>query len=168
MRTFSLSLIAVYLMALLITVADVDDGARPRYLTPLLIPVALLTAAGFAPASSALAARFGRRVRAIVVWIAVVFTLLQVAAVVYDRVPRLWMREGLYRVVDAAGLADAIVIVRAEHPSRFARNGPFFDRRVLYLSVPADVPARTVAAAYPGRATWEAHEGVPWTLTPVK
>lgn len=167
MRTFSIALIAVYLAVLMITIADVDDGARPRYLTPLLVPLALLTAAGFAPASSALAARFGGRIRAIVVWVAVVFTVLQIVAVVYDRVPRLWMREGLYRAVDDAGLVDAVVIVRAQYPHRFARNGPFFDRRVLYLSPPAAVPAQTVAAAYPGRAVWEAHEGTPWTLTRV-
>lgn len=168
MRTFSLALVAVYLAALLITVADPDDGARPRYLTPLLIPLALLTAAGFGPASSALAARFGARIRTIMVWLAVLFTALQVVAVVYDRVPRLWMREGLYQVVAEAGLRDAVVIVRAEHPSRFARNGPFFDRPVLYLSAPPELSAATVAAAYPGRAIWEAREGTPWTLTRVR
>src|SRR5262249_1480973 len=77
MRTFSLALIAVYLAVLMITVADIDDGARPRYLTPLLVPLALLTAAGFAPVSSALAARFGSRIRTIVVWAAVLFAVLQ-------------------------------------------------------------------------------------------
>ena len=157
-------MIAIYLGALLITVADPDDGPRPRYLTPILIPVALLTAAGFAPVSAALAARFGRRIRAIVVSLAILFGLLQIAAVVIDRVPLVWYRSGLYQAVEAAGLRDAVVIVRAQHPSRFARNGPWFEG-VLYLSAPAEVSAATVAAAYPGRAIWEAHEGIPWTLT---
>lgn len=167
MRTFSLALIAVYLAALLVLLADPDDGPRPRYLTPLMIPLALLTAAGAGPAWSAFAARFGRRLRAIAVVVAVMLSLLQVVAVVYDRVPRVWMREGLYHAVERAGLDDAVVIVRAQHPSRFARNGPFFDRRVLYLSPPPEVPAGTVAAAYPGREIWEAREGTPWTLVRV-
>jgi len=166
MRSFSVALIAVYAGALLITIADPDDGARPRYLTPILIPVALLTAAGFASASAALAARFGRRIRAIVVALAVLFGVLQIVAVVYDRVPLLWQREGLYQVVAAAGLRDAVVIVRAQHPSRFARNGPFFDG-VLYLSAPPDVAAATIRAAYPSREVWEAREGTPWALARV-
>lgn len=168
MRSFSIALIAVYVAALLITVADPDDGARPRYLTPILIPVALLTAAGFAPASAALAARFGHRIRTVVVALAVLFGVLQVVAVVYDRVPLVWQREGLYKAVAHADLQDAVVIVRAQHPSRFARNGPWFDGPVLYLSPLPEVPAATIAAAYPGRTIWEAQEGTPWRLTQVR
>jgi len=166
-RRFSLVLIAVYVAALLLTIADPDDGARPRYLTPILIPVALLTAAGFAPASAALAARFGQRVRGVVVSLAIVFAVLQVVAIVYDRLPLRWERQGLYRAVEDAQLRAAVVIVRARYPSRFARNGPWFDRDVLYLSAPPDVRVETIGAAYPGRTIWEAREGTPWTLTRV-
>jgi hypothetical protein len=114
-----------------------------------------------------LVARFGRRARAIAVTIAVVFALGQLAAILVARLPAQWQREGLYQVVAAAELRDAVVIVRAQYPSRYARNGPFFDGHALYLSAPPDVDASTIHAAYPGRAIWEAHEaggGTPWTL----
>ncbi len=164
-RTFSVALIATYAAALLLTIADVDDGARPRYLSSTLIPVAFLTAGGFAPACAALAARFGARVRTAMVVIALVFAPAQLAAFLVARVPQVWKREGLYRAVEQAALRDAIVVVRATHPSRFARNGGFFDRAVLYLSAPATTSGASVAAAFPGRAVWEAHEGEPWALT---
>ncbi len=165
MRTFSVALIATYAAALLLTIADVDDGARPRYLSIALIPVAFLTAGGFAPACAALANRFGPRVRTALVAIAVVFAPTQLASFLVARVPQVWKREGLYRAVERAGLRDAIVVIRAVNPSRYARNGGLFDRSVLYLSAPATTSGETVATAYPGRAVWEAHEGDPWTLT---
>jgi 4-amino-4-deoxy-L-arabinose transferase-like glycosyltransferase len=167
MRAFSLAMIAIYAAGLLITVADPDDGPRPRYLTPLVLPIALLAAAGYASVSAALVARFGRRIRTIIVAAAVLFGALQIAAFVYERVPLVWYRSGLYQAVGDAGLGDAVVIIRAQHPSRFARNGPWFDG-VLYLSPPVDVSAEAIAAAYPGRAIWEAHEGRPWKLTRVR
>ena len=80
----------------------------------------------------------------------------------------MWEREGLTRSVDQAGIRDAVVVVRAQHPSRYARNGGLFDRSVLYLSAPATTSGETVAAAFPERAIWEAHEGDPWTLTRVR
>jgi 4-amino-4-deoxy-L-arabinose transferase-like glycosyltransferase len=171
MRTFSIALIAVCVAALWLTIADVDDGARPRYLSPILIPVAVLTAAGFAPAASALASRLGRRVRTALVAIAIGFAPLELAWFLYRHVPLVSQRAGLYRVVEAAGLRDAIVIVRAQYPSRYARNGPLFDRDVRYLSPPAATAAAVIAAAYPERAIWEAHEGhggTPWTLSRVR
>jgi 4-amino-4-deoxy-L-arabinose transferase-like glycosyltransferase len=167
MRSFSLALIATYVGVLLFTIADPDDGARPRYLSTVLVPVAFLAAAGFAPAMAGLVARFGRRARGIAVVIAIVFALGQLAAILVARLPAQWQREGLYQVVAAAELHDAVVIVRAQYPSRYARNGPFFDGNALYLSAPPDVDAAAIHAAYPGRAIWEAHEahdGTPWTL----
>jgi hypothetical protein len=157
----------VFVFALLPTIADPDDGARPRYLSITLIPIAVLTGAGFAPACAAIAARFGRRVKTILVVAAVVFGLAQMGSFLTDRLPRLWNREGLYAEVWARRLTDAVVIVRADHPSRFARNGPWFDG-VLYLSAPPEVTAATIAAAYPGRPIWEAHEGTHWTLTQIR
>jgi len=165
MRTFSIALIATYLAALLLTIDDVDDGARARYLSSVLIPAAFLTAAGFAAASAALANRFGPRVRTTLVVIALVFAPTQLAAFLVTRVPLVWKREGLYRAVERAGIHDAIVVVRATHPSRYARNGGLFDRPVLYLSAPATTSAETIATAFPGRPVWEAHEGEPWTLS---
>ena len=164
MRTFSVALVATYLGALLLTIADVDDGARSRYLSSALIPVAFLSAAGFAPACAALASRFGPRVRTTLVVMALVFAPAQLAAFLVARVPQVWKREGLYRAVEGAAVHDAIVVVRAAHPSRYARNGGLFDRPVLYLSAPATTSAETIAAAFPDRAIWEANEGDPWTL----
>ena len=168
LRTFSVVLIASYVLALLPTIADVDDGARPRYLSITLIPVAFLAAAGFAPACEALVARFGPRVRTAVVTLALVFAPAQLAAFLIGHVPLVWEREGLTRSVEQAGLRDAVVVVRAQHPSRYARNGGLFDRSVLYLSAPATTSGETVAAAFPQKAIWEAHEGDPWTLTRVR
>jgi hypothetical protein len=165
LRTFSVGLIGTYAVALLLTIADVDDGARPRYLSIVLIPVAFLTAAGFGPTCAALAARFGPRVRTSIVAIALVFAPAQLAAYLVAHVPQVWRREGLFRTVERAALRDAIVVVRAANPSRYARNGGLFDRAVLYLSAPAATSGETIATAFPGRAVWEAHEGEPWTLT---
>lgn len=167
MRTFAVTLIAVFACALLPTIADPDDGARPRYLSITLIPLALLAAAGFAPASAMVAARFGRRVRTILVVAMVAFALAQVASFLQDRIPKVWKREGLYQAAAALHLRDAVVVVRAKYPSRFARNGPWFEG-VLYLSAPPDTPLAQIQRAYPGRQIWEAHEGEPWTLSRVQ
>lgn len=163
MRKFSLAVIAVFAVVLLAMISDPDDGARPRYLSIVLIPLAFLTAAGFAPACEALAGRLGRPIQRALVAIAVVFALAQTGSVLQDQIPKLWLREGLYQATAAAHLTDAVVIVRARYPSRYARNGPWF-QGVLYLSVPPDVTPDQVAAAYPGKAVWVAHEGVPWRL----
>jgi hypothetical protein len=165
LRNFSVAFIATYVLALLPMIADVDDGARPRYLSSALIPVAFLSAAGFSPASAALASRFGRRLRTALVVIAIVFAPAQLAAFLVTRVPLVWKREGLYRAVEQAGVRDGLVVVRAKYPSRYARNGGLFDGAVLYLSPPPTTSGATIAAAFPGRAIWEAREGEPWTLT---
>ena len=99
--------------------------------------------------------------------LALIFAPAQLAAFLIGHVPAVWKREGLDRSVAQAGLRDAVVVVRAQHPSRYARNGGLFDHSVLYLSAPATTSGETVAAAFPGRAIWEAHEGDPWTLTRV-
>jgi dolichyl-phosphate-mannose-protein mannosyltransferase len=165
MRDFSLVLVAVFVLALLPSIADGDDGARPRYLSSTLIPVAFLSAAGFGPACAGLAERFGTRIRTIVTVTVLVFGLTQLSAFLVHRIPMVWRREGLYRVVERTGVSDAVVIVRAKYPTRYARNGALFERDVLYLSAPSTTDGAVVAAAYPGRAVWEAREGEPWTLT---
>lgn len=166
LRTFSVALIVVFCAALALMVSNPDDGPHPRYLSPLLIPLAFLTAAGFAPLCAAITARFGNRIRIIFVTCAVVFGLAQLGSFLQDRIPKVWKREGLYQA--AQGLPyGAIVIVRAQYPSRYARNGPFFTG-VLYLSAPATTTAIDVAAAYPDRPIYEAHEGIPWTIERVR
>ena len=166
LRTFAIAVIVVFCGALFFMVSNPDDGPHPRYLTPTLIPFAFLAAAGFEPLCAAIAARFGRRVQRLFVTLAVLFGLAQFGSFLQDRIPKVWKREGLYQA--AATLPyGAVVIVRAQYPSRYARNGPFFDG-VLYLSAPETARVVEVAAAYPDRPIYEAHEGVPWTIERVR
>jgi hypothetical protein len=111
--------------------------------------------------------KFGRRIRSIAVVAAVLFGLAQLGSFLQERIPKVWLREGLYQEASALHLRDAVVVVRAQYPSRYARNGPFFDG-VLYLSTPPTTTVQEVAAAYPEREIWEAHEGVRWTFTRVR
>jgi hypothetical protein len=75
-----------------------------------------------------------------------------------------WEREGLFSEVRAEQIEEGVVIVRADWPTRYARNGPFFDGPVLYLSAPADMTPEQVAAVYPGRPVYEATEGRRWRV----
>lgn len=166
MRRFCLALIAVFVVALVPMIGDADDGPRPRYLSVVLIPLAVLCATGFSTMSSAIVRTFGARIRTALVVLGVVFGFAQLGAFLQDRIPKVWKRQGLFQLT--AGLpSDAVVIVRAQYPSRFARNGPFFDG-ILYLSTPPTTTAAEVAAAFPDRPIWEAHEGVPWTMERVR
>jgi hypothetical protein len=167
MRRFSLALIALFVAALMFTTSDPDDGARPRYLSTLLVPVAFLTAAGFAPTCAALDARFGGKVRQILVVLAILFGLGQFTAFLQARVPLVWKRAGVFKAAKAQGLQDAVVVVRAKFPTQYARNGPFFDG-VLYLSPPSSTTVDEIAVAYPGRPVWEAFEGEIWRLVKIR
>jgi hypothetical protein len=167
MRTFSVVVIAVFGFVLWLVISDPDDGARPRYLSSTLIPIAFLAGAGFEPTCAAIAARFGRRIRTIMVVTAVVFALVQLSSFLQVHIQKVWLREGLYQAARAHQLRDAVVIVRARYPTRYARNGPWFEG-VLYLSAPPDATVAQIQSAYPGRAIWEAHEGEPWTLVRVR
>jgi 4-amino-4-deoxy-L-arabinose transferase-like glycosyltransferase len=166
MRTFAIALVVVYLVALIPMVSDPDDGPHPRYLSTTLVPLALLAAAGFGPLCDAIRTRFGARVRTVIVVASLVFALAQLGSYLQDHIPKVWLREGLYQA-SAELPYGAIVIVRAQYPHRYARNGPFYDG-VLYLSAPSKTTALEVAAAYPDRPIWEAYEGVPWTLVRVR
>jgi hypothetical protein len=166
LRTFSVVLIAAFVLALLPTISDPDDGARPRYLSTTLLPLAYLVSAGFAPTCAAIASRFGHRVRTLFVVLACLFALAQLGSFLQDRLPKQWKREGLYQAAAAQKLRDDVVIVRAKYPARYARSGPWFDG-VLYLSAPATTSVEQVRLAFPGRRIWEAHEGEPWTLVRV-
>ena len=59
-----------------------------------------------------------------------------------------------------------MVVVHAEFPSRYTRNGPTFDGSVLYVRAGVATDAQ-IAAWFPGRTLYEAHEGRPWTIRPV-
>jgi hypothetical protein len=168
-RRFATTLVLLFVASLFFTIGGVDDGARPRYLSTALLPLAWLAASGWRGAADFLGARLGARAcRAVAVVVIVVLPLLQLIAFVAQRTPDILVREGLERAVAAAGLADAIVIVRAAYPTRYARNGAFFDRPVLYVSAPATIGVDEVAAAFPGRPVFEAREGQGWALARVR
>jgi hypothetical protein len=167
LRGFCLALMALTVLALAFTKANPDDGARPRYLAPLLVPVAFLAAVGFEPACAGLDARFGRGVRRALVVVTLLLGIGQFAAFLQARYPLVRKHEGLFRAAEAIGLRDAVVVVRAKFPTQYARNGPWFDG-VLYLSVPPTTGVEEVAAAYAGRPVWEAFEEEPWRLVKIR
>jgi hypothetical protein len=167
-RRFATSLAALFAVTLFATVGDVDDGARPRYLSTALLPLAWLGAPGWRVAADLLERRLGpvaRRVVGVVVW---TLPALQMGAFLAPRYPEIEIREGLQRAVTAAGVSEGVVILRAAYPTRYARNGPFFDRPVLYVSASASTSVDEVAAAFPGRPLYEAREGKEWTLVRVR
>jgi hypothetical protein len=168
LRTFSVVLIAISVGALLFTKANPDDGPRPRYLAPVLVPFVFLVSAGFAPTCSVLDAKLGSGVRRVLVVASLVLGFGQLASFVQNRVPQMWQREGVFHEAEALGLpSNAVVVVRAQHPTLFARNGPWFDG-ILYLSAPASTSVDEIEAAYPDRPVWEAFEGEKWRLVKLR
>ena len=144
---------------ILLTVGADDDGARPRYLSTVLIPMAFLAGPGWKIAAGALArtlSPLAGRIVGVAVW---GLAPIQLGSFLVQRTPQIWAREGLELGVSEQGIEDGVVVVRAEYPTRYARNGPFFDRRVLYVSPPRSTSLDEVRAAFPGRAVYEAHEG---------
>ncbi len=108
---------------LLITFIEVDDGPRCRYLSLLLIPLAFLAAAGWDSAAAFVREKLGRLASWLVgvaVWIAPMFLI---ATYLETRVPAIVVRSGLSSALAAQGVDAGVVIVRAEWPTRYARNG---------------------------------------------
>jgi hypothetical protein len=164
MRDFAIAVGLVPLAMLFVSVADVDDGARARYLSTALIPMAFLSGPGWEASSAALRSLVGARLARTVAIGALVAAPVQIGAFLGHRVPEVWARAGLFDAVEAAGIKGGVVVIRAQWPTRYARNGPFFDRPVLYLSAPADMTVEQVAALYPGRPVYEATESWRWTV----
>jgi 4-amino-4-deoxy-L-arabinose transferase-like glycosyltransferase len=164
MRDFAIAVALVPLAVLFISVADVDDGARARYLSTALIPLAFFSGPGWEASSVALRSLVGDRLARAIAVAALVAAPVQIGAFLGHRVPEVWARAGLFDAVDAAGIRDGVVVIRAQWPTRYARNGPFFDRPVLYVSAPADTTVEQVAALYPGRLIYEATESWRWTV----
>jgi hypothetical protein len=97
-----------------------------------------------------------------------VLPAIQLGAFLVVRVPEIWVRQGLQKAVEDAGIREGVVVIRAEYPTRHARNGPFFDEAVLYASPPPSESVEDVAAAFPGRPLYEAHEGRVWSVDRVR
>ncbi len=171
LRRFAGLLLVLFPGVLLFTMSGFDDGARPRYLSMTLLPLAWLAGPAWRGAKELLRERIGRRATAIVGVVIWVLPLAQLASFLGEHIPQVWVREGVARAAEAAGIRDGVIVVRAEYPTRYARNGPFMDRSVLYVSVPATTSIDEVAEAFPGRPVFEAHEPPifkPWTLARVR
>jgi hypothetical protein len=164
MRDFAVAIAAIPLAMFLVSVADPDDAARPRYLSTALLSVAFLFHPGWQAASAALRSLVGARVTRITAMAALVGGPAQVGSFLGHRTPDIEVRAGLFDAVEAQNIEDGVVVIRADWPTRYARNGPFFDRPVLYLSAPADMSVEQVAALYPGRPVYEATEGRRWKI----
>jgi hypothetical protein len=144
---------------------EADDGPRPRYLTMELLPLSFFAAAGWSATCDLVRERTGRwmtRVVGAAMWLAPIFL---VATYMEHRVPEEVVLAGLQETLNKAQITSGVVLVRAEWPTRYARNGMFFDRRPLLLSVSRDVTPSDVAARFPGEPVYEAfepHGSNPW------
>ncbi len=158
-------MIALFMAALLLTFNEPDDSPRPRYLSMVLLPLAFLAGAGWSTGAAFVQRQLGRftsRIVGVAIWIAPVFLI---ASYLERRVPEVEVHTGLVRELARQGVRSGVVILRAEWPTRYARNGMFFDRSPVLLSVPAKVSAAEVAARFPGQAVHEAfepHGSNPW------
>ncbi len=165
MRDVAVAIAVVALVALIPTISSGgDDGPRPRYLTTTLFAVSLLAGPGWPPLRDALQGPLGARATRAIGAVAVVMGFVLVGTLVIEKAMLVQARDGLYEAVRAQGIEQGIVVVRAQWPTRFARNGPFFDRPVLYLSAPADMGVDAIAEKYPSRPLYEATEGAPWKI----
>jgi hypothetical protein len=164
MRNFAVAAAAIPSFMLLVSIGDPDDGARPRYLSTALLSVGFLAGPGWDATSKLLESLVGPRLERAILVAALVMAPVQLGSFLARRIPELWVREGLFEEVRGQGIGTGVVIVRAEWPTRYARNGPFFDRPILYLSAPAEMTAAQVASLYPGRPVYEAIEGRRWSI----
>jgi 4-amino-4-deoxy-L-arabinose transferase-like glycosyltransferase len=166
LQRFFGTMMVLFMVGLVLTFNEPDDSPRPRYLSLVLLPVAFLAAAGWSTAAAFVREKLGTRTAwlvAIAVWIAPVFLI---ASYLEKRVPEVEVHTGLPKELARQGVHSGVVIVRAEWPTRYARNGMFFDRSPILLSVPANVPAAEVVSRFPGKAVYEAFE--PHGLNPWK
>jgi 4-amino-4-deoxy-L-arabinose transferase-like glycosyltransferase len=158
-------MMVLFLVGLVLIFNEADDSPRPRYLSLVLLPVSFLAAAGWDVAAAFLGQHLGRwvsRLVAVAIWLAPAFI---VAAYLEHRVPEIRVHTGLGEELARQGIHSGVVILRAEWPTRYARNGMFFDRSPLLLSVPANVTPAEVAARFPGQPVYEAfepHGANPW------
>jgi len=158
-------MILLFMVGLVLTFNEPDDSPRPRYLSLVLLPVAFLAAVGWSNAAAFVREKLGRRAAwlvGIAIWIAPAFLI---ASYLEKRVPEVEVHTGLRKELARQGVNSGVVILRAEWPSRYARNGMFFDHPPILLSVPANVLAAEVVARFPGQPVYEAfepHGSNPW------
>ena len=165
LQRFFKAMMVLFFVGLVLTFNEPDDSPRPRYLSIVLLPVSFLAAAGWSTAAAFVRQHLGRLTGWIVgltVWIA---PLYLIESYLERRLPEVTVHTGLQEELVRQGVRSGVVILRAEWPTRYARNGMFFDRSPLLLSVPATVSAAEVAARFPGQEVHEAfepHGANPW------
>jgi len=158
-------MMALFLAGMLLTFNEPDDSPRPRYLSLVLLPLAFLAATGWSTAVGLVREQLGRRtawIVGVVIWLA---PLALMESYLERRWPEVKVHTGLGEALAREGVRSGVVILRAEWPTRYARNGMFFDRSPLLLSVPASVSAAEVSARFPGQEVHEAfepHGANPW------
>lgn len=164
LRNFVLGLVGITIASFLPTWVMDDDGPAPRYLSQLVVPVALLAAPGVIALDRALTDLVGAgwsRATGILLASCAVVMFVAVATV---RLPKVWEREGLYVGVKERELHGAVILVKAKHPTRYTRNGPRFDGSVIYVR-PGLASIEEIGAWFPGRRIFEATEGWKWGFT---
>jgi len=165
LQRFFKAMLLLFLAGLLLTFNEPDDSPRPRYLSLVLLSVSFFAAAGWDVAATFVRERLGRwasRLVAVAVWVAPLFLI---ATYLEHRIPEIKVHTGLGEELARQEIHSGVVVLRAEWPTRYARNGMFFDRRPLLLSVPANVTAAEVAARFPDQPVYEAfepHGANPW------
>ena len=164
MRDFAVAIALVNAGMLFVSIADPDDGARPRYLSTALLSIGFLTGPGWDATAAALRTLVGDRLTRWTAVASLVGAPVAVGSFLGHRIPDVETRAGLYDAVRDAHVEEGVVVIRADWPTRYARNGPFYDRPVLYLSPPADMSVEQVSALFPGRAVYEATEGHHWKI----
>jgi len=157
------------------------DSYGPRYLFPLLVPMALAAGASWVHLSELVASHpsacsLAPARRAQASWLALSALLVGGAArtgvfAAHAHAENL-ARGSLYRQVTALGLDRAVVVVKADSPTYFTRNLSVLDGPVIYVStaLAKTMTDGDVAKLFPDRTAYAAVErdGSAWTISRIE
>ncbi|MBV9947489.1 MAG: glycosyltransferase family 39 protein [Myxococcales bacterium] len=166
LRNFLVGLVVAPALAFLPTWIMADDGPNTRYLSTMIVPIALLAGPGWAEVERRVAELLGEDGGRAVALFSAALAVVMFVSVASARLPAVFQREGLYRAVRGLHLHDAVVVVKAGNPTRYTRNGPTFDGSVLYVR-PDEASRAELSSWFPGRSLYEAHEGWIWKVDPL-
>lgn len=153
-----------------------DNGLGPRYLLPLVVPMAVGGAAALAPllanvrSEGATVGRTGRIVRAALVSLAAAVGTLAIAPLMYPYVRDEYaLATAPLRAAERQGLSHAVVVLEEGRvngvPANLAQNAPMAENpATLFLIRKTDADEACARAHYPGRSWYRA--GKDETLTP--
>jgi hypothetical protein len=178
MQRFFVSLAALPLLSLLVQPGDMGDAYGPRYLFPVLLPMAIAAATAWTrlepwfaahPALAAVPAARRTRCFALILAALIGCGIIRCGIWLEREHVEIVKRSRLYRQVADLGLDHAVVIVSAESPTFWARNHASFDGPVLYVSARGRSD-REVARLFPDRVGYSARRPpgqAEWTIAPV-